>query len=83
MTPTTSAARPPACVARLAGDSEIRSPKITMPSRIPATGSPAVIVGSEACSGPALNALCISRIPTAPVATRQYADQLCSSPDIP
>ena len=63
--------------------SEILSPNTMMPSRIPATGSPAVIVGSDACSGPELNALCISRMPTAPVATRQYADQLCSIPEIP
>ena len=39
-----------------------------MPSRMPATGSPAVMVGSEECSGRALNLLCISSTPTAPAA---------------
>ena len=75
-TPTISAAMPPASIASIPGEIWIRSPNTTMPSAMPATGSPAAMVGSEACSGPALNAFCISHRPTIPAASRQYGGQL-------
>ena len=75
-TPTISAAMPPASIASIPGVIWIRSPNTTMPSAMPATGSPAAMVGSEACSGPALNAFCISHRPTIPAASRQYGGQL-------
>jgi len=70
-TPMISAAMPPASIASIPGVTWIRSPNTTMPSAMPATGSPAAMVGSEACSGPALNAFCISHRPTIPAASRQ------------
>jgi len=66
-TPTISAAIPPASIASGPGEIWILSPKTTMP----ATGSPAAMVGSEACSGPELNAFCISHRPTMPAPIRQ------------
>ena len=75
-TPTISAAMPPASIASIPGEIWIRSPNTTMPSTMPATGSPAAIVGSEACRGPALNAFCISHRPTIPAPSRQYGGQL-------
>ena len=78
-TPTISAAMPPASIASLPGEIWIRSPNTTMPSTMPATGSPAAMVGSEACSGPALNAFCISHRPTIPAPSRQYGGQVVSS----
>jgi hypothetical protein len=75
MTPVMRAAIPPACIASIPGDSWIRSPKIRMPSPIPTSGSPAAMAGSENCSGPALNALCISQIPVAPAPTSAYGAQ--------
>ena len=45
------------------------SPKTTTPSSIPETGSAAVIAGSDACSGAALNALSISQKPATLAAT--------------
>ena len=70
-TPTISAAIPPASIASGPGEIWILSPKTTMPSTMPATGSPAAMVGSEECSGPELNAFCISHTPTIPAPTRQ------------
>ena len=78
-TPMISAAMPPASIASIPGVTWIRSPNTTMPSAMPATGSPAAMVGSEACSGPALNAFCISHRPTIPAASRQYGGQLVNS----
>ena len=68
-TPTIIAAIPAACSASMPGVIWIRSPKMMTPSRIPMIGSPAAIGGSENCSGPALNALCMSQIPIAPAPT--------------
>jgi hypothetical protein len=78
-TPTISAARPPASMASMPGDTCTRSPNTTMPSPIPASGSPAAMVGSEARSGAALNAFCISQTPVIPAPTRAYADQVLNS----
>ncbi len=50
----------------------IRSPKTSAPSSRPTSGSPAAMAGRESCSGPALNALCISQIPIAPAPTSAY-----------
>ena len=69
-TPTISAAIPPAWMASMPGVIWIRSPNTTIPSAIPAMGSPAAMAGSEACSGAALNAFCISQMPTMPAPTR-------------
>ena len=70
-TPTISAAMPQTSIASSPGVIWIRSPNTTMPSAMPATGSPAAMVGSEECSGPALNAFCISHSPTIPAPSRQ------------
>src|SRR5579872_3913198 len=40
-----------ASIASMPGETWIRSPNTTMPSTMPATGSPAAIAGKEACSG--------------------------------
>jgi hypothetical protein len=45
--PTISAAIPPASMASMPAEIWTRSPKTRMPSAIPATGSPAAMVGSE------------------------------------
>jgi hypothetical protein len=78
-TPTISAASPPASMASMPGEICTRSPNTTMPSTIPASGSPAAMAGSEACSGAALNAFCISQMPVMPAPTRAYADQVVNS----
>ena len=52
-TPTISAAIPPASMASRPGVIWTRSPNNTIPSAIPASGSPAAMAGSEACSGAA------------------------------
>jgi hypothetical protein len=70
ITPTISAATPPASMASMPGEIWIRSPNTTMPSTIPASGSPAAIDGSEACSGATLNAFCMSQTPVMPAPTR-------------
>jgi len=70
MTPTIRAAIPPASIASSPGVICTRSPKTTIPSAMPASGSPAAMAGSEACSGAALNAFCISQIPTTPAPIR-------------
>ena len=70
MTPTIINAIPAASMASRLGLSWTRSPNTTMPSAIPASGSPAAMAGSEACSGAALNAFCISQMPTIPAPTR-------------
>ena len=70
ITPTISAAIPPASMASMPGVIWTRSPNTTIPSAIPASGSPAAMAGSEACSGAALNAFCISQMPTMPAPTR-------------
>jgi hypothetical protein len=72
ITPTTSAAMPPAWIASMPSDTWIRSPNTTTPSRMPTSGSPAEMAGSDTCSGPALNALCISQMPIAPAPTSAY-----------
>jgi len=72
ITPTISAAMPPAWIASRPGLSWILSPNTMMPSRMPTSGSPAEMPGSETCSGPALNALCISQMPIAPAPTSAY-----------
>jgi hypothetical protein len=78
-TPTIIAAIPPACSASMPGETWIRSPKMMTPSRIPMIGSPAAMGGSENCSGPALNALCISQIPIAPAPTSAYGAHVVNS----
>jgi hypothetical protein len=78
-TPTIRAAIPPASMASMPGETWTRSPNTTMPSTIPASGSPAAMVGSEARSGAALNALCISQTPVMPAPTSAYADQVLNS----
>lgn len=80
ITPTTSATMPAAWTASMTGDISMVSPKTTTPSRIPASGSEAVIAGSEEFSGAALNAFCISQLAIRAAATRQYGAQLVSSP---
>jgi hypothetical protein len=45
------------------GERWMTSPKTTIPRSIPATGSAAVMAGSDACSGAALKALSISQKP--------------------
>ena len=69
-TPMISAAIPLASMASPAGLIWMLSPNTTMPSAIPAIGSPAATAGSEACSGAALNAFCISQMPTMPAPIR-------------
>jgi hypothetical protein len=76
ITPATSATRPLACSASSPGVIWIRSPKTSTPSRIPTTGSPAEMAGSESGSGPELNALCISQMPMAPAPTSAYGAQV-------
>ncbi len=71
-TPTISAATPPAWMASRPGVSWIRSPNTRTPSRMPTSGSPAEMAGSETCSGPELNALCMSQMPIAPAPTSAY-----------
>jgi len=66
ITPTMSAKMPPACSASSPGLTWTRSPKTSTPRRMPTSGSPAEIAGSDSGSGPALNALCISQMPVAP-----------------
>jgi hypothetical protein len=83
ITPTTSAAIPPACIASMPGVTCTRSPNTMMPSRIPTSGSPAEIAGSETFSGPALNALCIRPMPIAPAPTSAYGAQDSNIPLIP
>jgi hypothetical protein len=70
MTPTIMAAIPPAWIASMPGDTWIRSPNTRTPRKMPTSGSPAEMAGSDACSGPALNAFCMSQMPTAPVPRR-------------
>ena len=70
ITPMTSRVIPLASMASRAGVISTRSPKTRIPSAIPASGSPAAMAGSEACSGAALNAFCISQMPTMPAPTR-------------
>jgi hypothetical protein len=60
ITPPTSATIPAACNASIGGEMRMASPNTTTPSRMPTTGSAAVIAGSEACSGAALNEFSIS-----------------------
>ena len=83
ITPTTSAAIPAACIASRPGDTWIRSPNTMTPSRSPTSGSPAEMAGSDSCSGPALNALCISQMPIAPAPTSAYGAQVVNSALIP
>jgi len=61
----------------------MRSPKTTMPSMMPTSGSPAEIAGSDSWIGPALNALCMSQMPIAPAPTSAYGAQAVNSPLIP
>ena len=72
ITPTTSAAMPPAWTASMPSDTWIRSPNTMTPSRMPTSGSPAEMAGSDTWSGPELNALCISQMPIAPAPTSAY-----------
>ena len=83
ITPTTSAAIPPAWTASMPGVIWILSPNTRMPSRIPTSGSPAEMAGSDTCSGPALNALCISQMPIAPAPTSAYGAQVVNSAPAP
>jgi hypothetical protein len=83
ITPTTSAAIPAACIASRPGVTWIRSPNTMTPSRMPTRGSPAEMAGSDTCSGPALNALCISQMPIAPAPTSAYGAQVVNSALIP
>jgi hypothetical protein len=83
ITPTMSAAIPQACIASIPGDTWIRSPKMSTPSRIPTSGSPAEIAGNDTWSGPALKALCISQIPIAPAPTSAYGAHVMTRPLIP
>jgi len=83
ITPTTSAAIPPAWMANWPGVTCTRSPNTMMPSRMPTSGSPAEIAGSDTFSGPALNALCISQMPIAPAPTSAYGAQVENSELIP
>ena len=83
ITPTTSAASPQAWSASSPGETWIRSPNTSTPSSMPTSGSPAEMAGSETCSGPALNAFCISQMPVAPAPTSAYGAQLVSIPLIP
>ena len=69
MTPPTIAAMLAAWSASSHGETCTTSPKTTTPSTMPAAGSAAVTAGSEACSGAALKAFCISQSPTRLVAT--------------
>lgn len=82
-TPMIIATIPPACSASMPGVTWIRSPKMMTPSRIPMIGSPAAMGGSENCSGPALNALCISQIPIAPAPTSAYGAHVVNRALIP
>jgi len=50
---------------------------------MPASGSAAVMAGSDACSGPALNALCTSHRPTAAVPITAYPGQVVASVAMP
>jgi len=50
---------------------------------MPTSGSPAEMAGSDDCSGPALNAFCISQMPIAPAPTSAYGAQEESTPLIP
>jgi hypothetical protein len=61
MAPMISVAIPLASIASMPLETCTRSPNTTTPSAIPATGSPTAIAGSEARSGAALNAFCISQ----------------------
>jgi hypothetical protein len=79
----TSAARPPACIASMPGETWTRSPNTSTPSSMPTTGSPAEMAGNDTCSGPALNALCISQMPVAPAPTSAYGAHVVSIPLIP
>jgi hypothetical protein len=83
ITPTTRAAIPPAWIASSPGVIWIRSPNTRMPSSMPTSGSPAEMAGSDTCSGPALNAFCISQIPITPAPTSAYGAQEVSIPLIP
>ena len=83
ITPTISAAMPPAWIASRPGLSWILSPNTMMPSRMPTSGSPAEMPGSETCSGPALNALCISQMPIAPAPRSAYGAHVVNIPLIP
>jgi hypothetical protein len=83
ITPTTSATRPAASSASTPGVTWILSPNTMTPSRIPTSGSPAEMAGSDTCSGPALNALCISQMPIAPAPTSAYGAQVVNSALIP
>jgi hypothetical protein len=83
ITPTTSAAMPPAWIASMPGVTWIRSPNTMTPSRMPTSGSPAEMAGSDSCNGPALNALCISQMPMAPAPTSAYGAQVVNMPLIP
>ena len=83
ITPTTRAAIPPAWIASSPGVIWIRSPNTRMPSRMPTSGSPAEMAGSDDCSGPALNAFCMSQMPIAPAPTSAYGAQEASTPLIP
>ena len=83
ITPTMSAAIPPACMASMPGEIWIRSPNTRTPSRMPTSGSPAEMAGSDTFSGPALNALCIRQMPIVPAPTRAYGAQVVNSALIP
>lgn len=69
-TPVTRAVSPPVCSAIIPDEAGTFSRNTTMPSTMPHTGSAAVMAGSEACSGAALNAFCISHNPATLAATR-------------
>jgi hypothetical protein len=83
ITPTTSAAIPPAWTASMPGVIWILSPNTRTPSRIPTSGSPAEMAGSDTCSGPALNALCISQMPIAPAPISAYGAQVVNRAPAP
>ena len=63
----------------LAAKLGVAAPPTVIPSAIPASGSQAAMAGSEARSGAALNAFCISQMPMTPAPTRAYADHLVNN----
>ena len=83
ITPTISAAIPPASIASKPGVTWILSPNTMMPSSMPTSGSPAEMAGSDSCSGPALNALCISQMPVAPAPTSAYGAHVLNRAPLP
>jgi hypothetical protein len=78
-TPVISPAIPAASIASRPAEICTRSPNTTIPSAIPASGSAAAMAGSEARSGAALNAFCISQMPTMPAPARAQAGQRVNS----